>query len=211
MSTDSRSIYQFVPTPTTIREITSTPISAENLVGCADKINTSHFSPLNQHKKFLAKGQSGTQTGKQFNLNFQNKLCVVDIDVDHSLSDEQKEKIRDEIVGRIFTDVVYTKTGNGGLHIFCLWDETIIPKSNRMTNAATIAGIEGVKGINIFITVDPKKHSHVVFAGSSIKCDNGSIGKYEFLFDTNEDTLITGKLEDVMNNAEIEMIGVEYL
>jgi ribosomal protein L12E/L44/L45/RPP1/RPP2 len=68
-----------------------------------------------------------------------------------------------------------------------------------------------VKGIDIFITVDPKKHSHVVFAGSSIKCDNGSIGKYEFLYDTNEDTLITGTLQDVMNNAEIELIGVEPL
>jgi hypothetical protein len=64
-----------------------------------------------------------------------------------------------------------------------------------MQKCAAIDGIEGVE-IDIFITVEPEKHSHVVFAGSTIKRDDGGLGKYEFIHGDGE-AMIGNTLDDV--------------
>lgn len=71
-----------------------------------------------EREKKLVK-YSATPTGVAMLLNEIPHLGCVDIDVDHDISEDRKQRIRNYVLSKLSDDNVIEQTGNGGLHIYC--------------------------------------------------------------------------------------------
>ncbi|KAH7820931.1 putative Poxvirus D5 protein [Monocercomonoides exilis] len=78
--------------------------------------------------------ETGKETGKVIDISKIENLAVVDIDINKTVDDERKEKIRQSILLRLPEDVGLVQTASGGLHIYCDRDDYPL-KTDSQTKA----------------------------------------------------------------------------
>lgn len=61
-------------------------------------------------------------TGQALQFNLCDNLLVIDVDIKHDLSDDEKESIRNDFITALaqLTGTIIVQSANGGLHIYCL-------------------------------------------------------------------------------------------
>ena len=162
-----------------------------------ERIGTNTINLTNYEKH---DGTRGRKTGEALLSNKIPGLCIVDIDVNKSLDDERKERIRSELLEELSTADVVVKTASGGLHVYCN-EEYFTLTSNRMIKCFTSENFD----VDIFGCHDQTKRSIVVLPGSRVRANhNSSVTKYEFVRGS-LDSCITRSVENVLSSLSIKI------
>ena len=162
-----------------------------------ERIGTSKINLTNYEKH---DGTKGRKTGEALLSNKIPGLCIVDIDINKSLDDERKERIRSELLEELSIDDVVVKTASGGLHVYCN-EEYFTLTSNRMIKCFTSENFD----VDIFGCHDQTKRSIVVLPGSRVRTNhNSSVTKYEFVRGS-LDSCITRSVKDVLSSLSIKI------
>ena len=99
-----------------------------------ERIGTNKINLTNYEKH---DGTKGRKTGEALLSNKIAGLCIVDIDINKSIDDEQKERIRSELLEELSINDIVVKTASGGLHVYC--NQEYFPlTSNRMIKCFTL-------------------------------------------------------------------------
>ena len=161
-----------------------------------DRINSNTIELKNYNKH---DGGNGTRvTGKAVLLNKVPNLTVVDVDINKSLSDIDKERIRRELIRKLDENDIIVKTASGGLHIYCN-TEFFTPTSNRMIKCYSCSDFD----VDLMSTIDSDKRSLIVLPDSKVRKDHRSpINTYTFVRG-NYDSVITRTVEQVMRDLDI--------
>ena len=80
-----------------------------------------------------ANDKKGKITGIALFLNH-SEYCVIDVDI-HTNDEKLKDEIKTDYINALSSlNVQFVKTSNNGLHIYCIWDESLKPNSNSTTD-----------------------------------------------------------------------------
>ena len=129
------------------------------------------------HNYLKYAGGKGRKTGRALVSNKVQFLSVVDIDINKEYNEEQREKVRADVIDRLAHNDVIVKTGSGGLHVYCN-TELFPATSNRMVKCYTCDDFD----IDIFSSVEPNKQSLVVLPETKVRKNaTQPITTYEFV------------------------------
>lgn len=126
-----------------------------------ERIN-GHTVELNNYLKY--DGGKGRKTGEALLLNKISNLSIIDIDINKSYKEEQKELIRNDLLNRLSDVDVIVKTASGGLHVYCNTD-LFSASSNRMIKCYSCSDFD----IDLMTSFDETKKSLVVAANSKVR------------------------------------------
>lgn len=145
-------------------------------------------------------GNGKSTTGRALMMNKMKNLSVVDIDINKSLDEENKEKVRKNIIAKLNHHDVIVKTGSGGLHIYCNTDGFFI-QSNRMIKCYSCNEFD----IDLMSSFDETKRSLIVLPGSKVrKSGRDTIKQYSFI-QGSFDSKIIRSLADVLNDIDVKI------
>jgi hypothetical protein len=145
--------------------------------------------------------KSGKITGQAMLVN-KTKYAIIDIDIDKKLPESEIEKIRNNIIEKIeeTQDECNGKlpriviTGNGGLHLYSLWDKSLPLEKGRSCDVFKHMKNRLNYDVDIFTPIDPEKMSLLVLPGTKIKgAADGSIKTYMLWNEAEDDDLISLK------------------
>ena len=161
--------------------------------------NTINLYNYNKHDK--KQPGRNTITGKALLNNKIKNLSVIDIDINKSLDNDTKDKIRNNILSKLSDDDVIVKTASGGLHIYSNTDD-FIANNNRMVKCYKSNEFD----IDIFNSVDENKRSLIVMAGSKYRDSSHKlpISTYEFIRG-DYDTVISRSVNDILKDLDIKI------
>ena len=159
--------------------------------------NTINLTNYNKHDQ----QSSGRVTGKALLSNKIENLSVIDIDINKSLEEETKEKIKINILSNLSENDIIVKTASGGLHIYCNTDE-FYATNNRMIKCYKSNEFD----IDIFSCYDSYKRSLVVFPPSKVRAADhkGPIQIYKFIRG-DENTVISRSVNDVLKDLGVKI------
>ena len=162
------------------------------------EINTIDLYNYNKHDGCKSKGRS---TGTALLVNKVTNLSIIDIDINKSLDDEQKDKIRNNILSKLSDDDVIVKTASGGLRIYCNTNDFYI-NNNRLIKCYRSDEYD----IDLFSCYDESKRSLVVMAGSKYRDSSHKtpITKYEYIRN-DDNSIITRCINDVLNDLDVKL------
>ena len=123
-----------------------------------ERINN-NFVDLNNYLKH--NGGKGRKTGRALLINKIPNLTIIDIDINKSYNEEQKELIRNDLLNKLSDLDVIVKTASGGMHIYCNTD-LFAASSNRMIKCYSCSDFD----IDIMTSFDESKKSLIVTADS---------------------------------------------
>ena len=160
-------------------------------------------------------GYSKTVTGKALLNNKCINLSIVDVDINKELEQEEKDKIRINILSKLSDKDFIVQTASGGLHIYCNTNDYYV-ESNRMIKCFTSNDYD----IDIFSSFDVDSRSLVVLPNSKVRKNaKAPICTYKIL-QGSLDSKITRSLEEVLDDLnvsikikqtpEIEKIMLDY-
>ena len=160
-----------------------------------ERIGTNKINLTNYEKH---DGTKGRKTGEALLSNKIAGLCIVDIDINKSIDDERKERIRSELLEELSINDIVVKTASGGLHVYC--NQEYFPlTSNRMIKCFTS------ENYDVFGCHNQNKRSIVVLPGSKVRANhNSSVTKYEFIRGSSN-SCITRSVEDVLSSLSIKI------
>lgn len=163
-----------------------------------DRINGNIIDLFNYNKH---DGQKGRKTGEALLINQVPNLTVIDIDINKSLNDSEKEKVRNNLLKMLDINDVIVKTASGGLHIYCN-TELFSGTCNRMIKCYTSSDFD----IDIMTTIDENKRSLIVLPESKVRKDHKSpISTYKFIKGSYEST-ITRDVNSVLNDLNVKIM-----
>ena len=152
------------------------------------------------HNYLKYTGGKGRKTGRALVSNKVQFLSVVDIDINKDYNEEQREKVRADVIDRLAHNDVIVKTGSGGLHVYCN-TELFPATSNRMVKCYTCDDFD----IDIFSSVEPNKQSLVVLPETKVRKNaTQPITTYEFV-QGDYDSPVTRSIDDVINSLGIKI------
>ena len=164
---------------------------------------------LNNYLKY--DGGKGRKTGVALLVNKISNLSIIDIDINKSYKEEQKELIRNDILNRLSDVDVVVKTASGGLHIYCNTD-LFAATSNIMIKCYSCSDFD----IDLMTSFDETKKSLVVAANSRVRKNaTEPIRSYSFVrgsYDCKLSRNVNEVLSDlnikfqIKNNQEIKTI-----
>ena len=141
----------------------------------------------------------GGITGKGLLLNT-SPYCVIDIDAKQNLLDVDNVQM---ILNDFKDKCKIVKTVSGGLHLYCLWDDSMKNlDKNRFVKCYKCDSFD----IDLFLPVPREKRSIVVLPETQAKNHNGEIGTYELISDVPDDGL--SKFSDVRDS--LKAFGIEF-
>ncbi|KAA6360547.1 MAG: hypothetical protein EZS28_043927 [Streblomastix strix] len=180
-------------------------------------INTENYAKIGQQK-----GKKQQITGKLIDLSLmdEDNLCVVEIDIHKDKPIEQIDKIRQNLVDSLPSNVGLVKTAHGGLHINCNKNYYQLP-SNRNVKVAVTDSFD----IDVFVQMTKYKiengqetkqivQNRVVAPNTSIretKNNQRVTLKYEAINDW-ENASHLASLREILDkwNIDIEMSYKDY-
>ena len=116
--------------------------------------------------KFLYK-----QTGMVLKVNEVSKFAVIDVDINKSLSRNERNTIRRTLIDKLSNDDILVESGSGGLHIYC---------HNDIDNLRKNANIACYKTTNYAIdyitSINPSKTAYIMLPNSL-----NQNGRYKFI------------------------------
>lgn len=165
-------------------------------------LNKAHIIETYNYQKHdgARNGSSKRQTGIALKLNECDNILVIDVDIKHNLSEDVKNEERDKFMNALnkYDDIVVSKTGNGGLHIWTLADGFV--SGNRNTKWFKSENYD----IDLFNSnVDKDKRSLIVLPPTKIRNELKQIVQYTFI-KGGMDTVISVKAKDVIDTLEDE-------
>lgn len=141
------------------------------------------------------KTSTARKTGQALLFNKCENIIVIDVDIKHDLSDDEKQTIRDQFLKALieFQHIVIDVSANGGLHIFT--KRNGYESSNR-----NVKWYQSLKyDIDLFNSDENKeKRSLIVIPPSKVMTDTRKVKQYTFV-KGNEKTLIDDSTNDVIN------------
>ena len=167
-----------------------------------DMIKSHTIETYNYMKHDAARNSSKQITGKALKLNECDNVVVIDVDINHDMSNEEKQKIRETFMQVLinFNGLIVSKTGNGGLHI---WTKR---EGYECNNRATKWFKSENYDIDLFNSDMKKdKRSLIVLPPSRVRNSIKKIVKYEYILG-NEDTPLTTTTKEIieaLTNAEL--------
>ena len=162
-----------------------------------ERINN-NFVDLNNYLKH--NGGKGRKTGKALLINKISNLSVIDIDINKSYNEEQKELIRNDLLNKLSDLDVIVKTASGGMHIYCNTD-LFAATSNRMIKCYSCSDFD----IDLMTSFDESKQSLVVAADSRVRKNaTEPICSYSFIRGS-YDSKLTRSVNDVLNDLNVKL------
>ena len=140
------------------------------------------------------------KTGKALQVNLCKDLLIIDVDIKHNLSDEDKQTERNKFLKAIshFNNIVISQTGNGGLHIFTLCNG--FQCGNRDTKWFKSTNYD----IDLFNSeVEKQNRSLLILPPTKIRNGDRKITQYKFI-KGDMNTLIENKANDVIEALKDE-------
>ena len=167
-------------------------------------LNKSHIIDIYNYQKHDGAKNSPNKrkTGHALCLNECDNILVIDVDIKHNLSEEIKQNERDRFMNALnkFPNIVVSKTGNGGLHIYTLADGYV--SGNRDTKKYTSDNYD----IDIFNSdVNKDKRSLIVLPPTKVRNETKKIIQYSFV-KGDMNTIIDAKAVDVINTLKDEKL-----
>ena len=126
-------------------------------------------------------------TGWALRLDWCDGLAVVDIDINHDLSEKAKAKIRQPFIDALIAkdkNWPIVKTGRGGLHIYCLYGD-FNPEQydwNMNSNKWIKCVKEDKYDVDIICGQNKDSSQIVMYAGSEVKPTGDEIKPLEYNF-----------------------------
>lgn len=135
------------------------------------------------------------KTGRALLFNKCSNVIIIDVDIKHDLSDEEKENIRSQFIQALeaFQNIVIDVSANGGMHIFTQRD------GYKSTNR-NVKWYQSEKyDIDLFNSdYNKDKRSLIVIPPSKVMSDSRKVKQYTFI-KGNEQTPIADTANDVIN------------
>ena len=152
-----------------------------------------HVCDLFNNEKFIRKNkkQNEEKTGQLLKINEIPNLAVIDIDINKSLNDEERDEVRNNIIEcleideRTKNDWFIVKTTSGGLHIYANIDGF---KLGYNRNIKCYESDEF--DVDIFGCVDYKKVANVCRYGTKAMNKHNEVGEYEVIYGNDENRVI---------------------
>ncbi len=161
-----------LPAATVLKDSTEEELAAAK-ARCENLNNTPFSERVRDHTIYTYNytkhdgGQNGKhpqRTGRALLMNMCKNLAVVDIDVNKSYSNEQKQTVRTNVLAKLGDQFQVVQTGGGGLHIYCNTGARPSLKS-RTIKCYKSPDFD----IDIFTSVDPESRSLVVLPGTRVR------------------------------------------
>ena len=152
-----------------------------------------HVCDLFDNEKFVRKNKpkNSNKTGQLLKINEIANLAVIDIDINKSLNDEERDEVRDNIIEcleideRTKNDWFIVKTTSGGLHIYANIDGF---KLGYNRNIKCYESDEF--DVDIFGCVDYKKVANVCRYGTKAMNKYNEVCEYEVIYGNDENRII---------------------
>ncbi|KAH0803548.1 Poxvirus D5 protein [Histomonas meleagridis] len=146
-------------------------------------------------------GGSGTkQTGIALLGNKISNLSVIDIDINKEIDEDERERIRKQILRNLSVNDVVVSTASGGLHIYCNTDEFYV-NSNRMIKCYTSDRFD----IDLMNCYDDNSRSLIVLPESKVRKNARSpIKTYSFIYGS-LDLVVCRSLQEVLDDLDIQI------
>ena len=177
--------------------------SFDNVLKCINKTFEERIKDIQIELRGYMKHdayKNGIITGHALLMNKAVDLTVIDIDINKSYTDEQKDVIRKNIIKRLSHDDIIVKTASGGLHIYVntAWFHV---EENRAIKCYQCTDFD----VDLFHSVNEDKRSLVVLPGSKVRKDHRSkINQYEFIQGSFE-SKIKRTVDEVLNDLDIKL------
>lgn len=134
--------------------------------------------------------KSGKVTGRAL-LVSTSPYAIIDIDINHDLSDERKGEIRglfQSVIDQSAVKVV--QTGSGGYHFYTQWDQSFEPTKDSYTKVYK-HGSEFDVDLFVPFAQQNKNSRCILLPGTKAKNKEGKVGQYELIKDCDDDELIS--------------------
>lgn len=164
-----------------------------------------HVCDLFNNEKFIRKNkkQNEEKTGQLLKINEIPNLAVIDIDINKSLNDEERDEVRDNIIECLEIDEptknnwFIVKTTSGGLHIYANIDGFNLGY-NRNIKCYESDEFD----VDIFGCVDYKKVANVCRYGTKAMNKYNEVGEYEVIYGSDENRIVKS-VNDVLDSLGI--------
>ena len=146
-------------------------------------------------------GGSGTkQTGVALLGNKILNLSVIDIDINKEIDEEERERVRKQILRNLSEKDIVVSTASGGLHIYANTDEFYV-NSNRMIKCYTSERFD----IDLMNCYDENSRSLIVLPESKVRKNARSqIKTYSFVYGS-LDSVVSRSLQEVLDDLDIQI------
>lgn len=167
------------------------------------------IAPTRNYAKH-ANAKIGKITGKALSI-CSSPYAVIDIDINHSFSDNRKQEVRDYFESIINDyNIKAVKTLSGGLHLYSNWDSSFKPDKDSYVGIYDYSeDDEKIFSVDLFVPFENsnKKGRWIMLPNSEAKNKEGVIGKYELIKDCNDSDLISFS---ELKQALYEEVGIEF-